>query len=283
MARRPAPTEYAGWFDRYVRLVEDVDDLAETMARQLDETMAWYRGLSEAQVESRYAPDKWTIKEVIGHMADTERVMQYRALGVARGDAASFPLVRAGRLRQDLRARRRRTWTSLLDEFKCVRQSSIHLFRHLDEASLDRLGSVNSNPTTARAIGYVIVGHERHHLAILKDKYVARPPARAAARGRRRRQAIALPLRPPRQAGRQDPLQQRLVADAGLVGRLREVLAVGDLRVRVGLEHADAAVVVEPQVDARVAAQLERRGRRACRCAGSRSASSSGSSLRRPL
>jgi hypothetical protein len=171
MARRPAPTEYAGWFDRYIRLVEDVDDLGETMARQLDDTMTFYRGLSEAQVEARYAPDKWTVKEVIGHMADTERVMQYRALGVARGDAASFPS-----FEQDDYARTSghgaRTWSSLLDELKCVRQSSIHLFRHLDEASLDRLGSVNNNPTTARAIGYVILGHERHHLAILKDKYL---------------------------------------------------------------------------------------------------------------
>ena len=172
MARRPAPTEYAGWFDRYIRLVEDLDDVGETMARQLDETMAWYRGLSEAQGELRYAPGKWTIKEVIGHMADTERVMQYRALGVARGDQASFPP-----FEQDDYAKTSghgaRTFGSLLDEFKCVRQSSIHLFRHLDEASLDCVGLVNQNPTTARAVGYVILGHERHHLAILKGKYVA--------------------------------------------------------------------------------------------------------------
>jgi uncharacterized damage-inducible protein DinB len=172
MARRPAPTEYAAWFDRYIRLVDDLDDIAETMARQLDETLAWYRDLSDAQIESRYAPGKWTIKEVLGHMSDTERVLQYRALGLARGDQASFPS-----FEQDDYAKTSghgaRTWSSLLDEFKCVRGSSVHLFRHLDEASLDRLGTVNGNATTARAIGYVIVGHERHHLAILKDKYVA--------------------------------------------------------------------------------------------------------------
>ena len=172
MARRPAPTEYAAWFDRYIRLVEDVDDLGEALARQVDETMSFYRGLSEAQAESTYAAGKWTIKEVVGHMADTERVMQYRALGVGRGDQASFPS-----FEQDDYAKTSghgsRTWSSLLDEFKAVRQSTIHLFRHLDEASLDRLGKVNQNPTTARAIGYVILGHERHHLAILKDKYVA--------------------------------------------------------------------------------------------------------------
>jgi hypothetical protein len=171
MARRPAPTEYAGWFDRYIRLVEDLDDISEAMARQIDETLPFYRGLSDAQANTRPAPDKWSIKEVIGHMSDTERVMQYRALGVARGDTASFPP-----FEQDDYAKAAnhgsRSWSSLLDEFKCVRQSSIHLFRHLDEPALDRLGKVNNHPTTARGIGYVIVGHERHHLAILKDRYV---------------------------------------------------------------------------------------------------------------
>jgi hypothetical protein len=171
MARRPAPTEYASWFDRYIRLVEDLDDISEAMARQIDETVPFYRGLSEAQANTRPAPDKWSIKEVVGHMSDTERVMQYRALGVARGDTASFPP-----FEQDDYAKTAnhgsRSWSSLLDEFKCVRQSSIHLFRHLDEPALDRLGMVNNNPTTARGIGYVIVGHERHHLAILKDHYL---------------------------------------------------------------------------------------------------------------
>ena len=171
MARRPLPTEYAAWFDRYVRLVEEEAQPGELMARQIDETMAWYRGLTEAQVESRYAPDKWTIKEVIGHMADTERVMQYRALGIARGDATSFPP-----FEQDDYARTSnhgaRTWSSLLDEFKCVRQSSIHLFKHLDDATLDRVGLVSQYPTTARGVGYVILGHERHHLAILKERYL---------------------------------------------------------------------------------------------------------------
>jgi hypothetical protein len=104
-------------------------------------------------------------------MADTERVMQYRALGVGRGDATSFPSFE----QDDYAATSRhgdRAWSSLLDEFKAVRQSSIHLFRHFDEASLDRLGTVNQKPTTARAIGYVILGHERHHLAILKERYM---------------------------------------------------------------------------------------------------------------
>ena len=171
MARRPAPTEYPNWFDRYVRLVEDVDDVAEALARQIDETMAFYRDIPEARTSVSPAPGKWTIKEVVGHLSDTERVMQYRALGVGRGDKTAFPP-----FEQDDYATTSgpgaRSWASLLDELKCVRGSSIHLFRHLDEAALDRLGTVSQQPTTARALGYVILGHERHHLAILKDSYL---------------------------------------------------------------------------------------------------------------
>jgi hypothetical protein len=176
MSRRPAPTEYPTWFERYVRLVDDVDDLAAALSRQIDETMALYRRLSDARAGEPYAPGKWTVKEVVGHLSDTERVMQYRALGVARGDAASFPP-----FEQDDYAKAAghgaRSWDSLLDELACVRGSSVHLYRHLDEAALDRVGTVSQQPTTARGIGYVILGHERHHLAILQDRLAAGGPA----------------------------------------------------------------------------------------------------------
>lgn len=170
MARRPAATDYPAYFDTYIRLVEEAD-LAELMARQIDETMTYYRGLTEAQTQLRYAPDKWTVKQVLGHLADTERVMQYRAFGVARGDQNSFPSFE----QDDYVATANsdgRTWTSLLDDLKAVRQSSVQLFRGLDDTALDRVGKVNQKAMTARALGYIIVGHERHHLAILKDRYI---------------------------------------------------------------------------------------------------------------
>jgi hypothetical protein len=176
MARRPAPTEYPSWFERYVRLVDDVDDLAAAMGQQIDETLAFYRSLPEAQVSTPYAPGKWTVKEVIGHLSDTERVMQYRALGVARGDTASFPPFEQDDYAQTA-GHGARTWGSLLEEFACVRGSSIHLFRHLDDAALDRVGTVSQQPTTARGLGYVILGHERHHLAILKERLATRGAA----------------------------------------------------------------------------------------------------------
>ena len=172
-ATRPDASEHVPYYGKYIALVPE-DHAIQALESQIADALALLRTIPESKGDHRYGPDKWTIKEVIGHMADTERVMQYRALGIARGDQTSFPP-----FEQDDYAKTsghgERTWSSLLDEFKAVRQSSIHLFRHLDEASLDRVGSVNQNPTTARAVGYVIVGHERHHLAILKEKYVAAP------------------------------------------------------------------------------------------------------------
>jgi hypothetical protein len=169
-ARRPAPADYAPHYETYIRLVED-GSLPELLARQAAETLPWYRGLSPVQAASSYAPGKWTIASVLGHVIDFERVMQYRALGIARGDQASFP-----NFDQDTYATAagadRRPWSSLIDELACVRESSIHLFRHLDDAALDRVGRANAKPVTARALGYAIAGHERYHVAILKARYL---------------------------------------------------------------------------------------------------------------
>ena len=170
-ARRPAPTDYAPHYETYIRLVED-GDLPTLLARQIAETLPWYRGVTEAQAASAYAPGKWTVRSVLNHVADFERVMQYRALGIARGDQASFPSYDQDPYAAAAGADRR-SWASLVDELACVRESSIHLFRHLDDAALDRVGRVNGKPMTARALGYAIAGHERYHLAILKDRYLA--------------------------------------------------------------------------------------------------------------
>jgi hypothetical protein len=169
-ARRPARTDYAAHYDTYIRLVVD-GDLPELLARQMARTLPWYRGVPPERAAAAYAPGKWTVAEVLGHVIDFERVMHARALGIARGDQASFP-----GFAQDPYAAvsgvERRSWASLVDELTCVRESSIHLFRHLDDAALDRLGRVHGKPMTARALGYAIAGHERYHLAILKDRYV---------------------------------------------------------------------------------------------------------------
>jgi len=170
MGRRPSASEYAAYYDTYVRLVDEECDIAEMLARQIDETLAFYRAVTEEQSRTRYAPGKWSAKQVMGHMSDTERVFQYRAAAFARGDQNRLP-----GFEQDewmaMAAFEDRSWSSLIDELKAVRGSSVALFRHIPEDGLDRRGTASDNPVTVRALGYMIAGHERHHLAILKERY----------------------------------------------------------------------------------------------------------------
>jgi hypothetical protein len=126
--------------------------------------------LSEERARFAYAPGKWTIKDVVGHISDAERIFACRALRFARGDAQPLTgfdenaYVPAGRFGE-------RRLSSLLDEFEVVRAASIHLLAHLNADELARRGVSNSNPITVRAIAYIIAGHERHHVKLLRDRY----------------------------------------------------------------------------------------------------------------
>jgi DinB family protein len=170
MARRPDPSEYAPHYDTYIRLVDDAD-IAETLAWQMiGGTLDFYRSVSEDQSRGRYAPDKWSVKQVLGHVIDTERVFQFRAMVFSRGDERPLPGMdqNAWMAKCDFD---RRSWTSLVEELEIVRASTMVLFRHLPEEALDRRGIASGHSVTVRALGYVIAGHERHHLAILKERY----------------------------------------------------------------------------------------------------------------
>jgi uncharacterized damage-inducible protein DinB len=171
MSRRPAPTDYGAYYETYIRLVPD-GDVAETLARQIDESLASYRAISDEQSRFRYAPDKWTIKQVLGHVSDAERVFAYRAMAIARGETTPLPsfdqdVYMAGADFDD------RTWSSLVDELKTVREASISLFRSLGETVQDRRGIASEKEITPRALGFIIAGHERHHLSVLKAQYLA--------------------------------------------------------------------------------------------------------------
>lgn len=167
---RPAETEFAPYYAGYVGRVPD-GDIVETLRSQLEATVALARSLAEATGAHRYAPEKWSIREVLGHMADTERIMAYRALRVARGDMTPLPgfdenlYVRNARFDE-------RTLASLADELALVRQATIGLIAQLDDEELSRTGTANGAPITARALAWIIAGHERHHLAILRERYL---------------------------------------------------------------------------------------------------------------
>ena len=166
---RPGTDEYLPYYDRYVALVPD-GNLVELLAGQNRDTIQLLRGVDDKRGLFAYAPGKWTVKEVMGHLSDAERVFAYRALRFARGDAQALAgfdenaYAPAGRFND-------RPLADLIDEFQSIRASTVHLFRHLNEDELARRGIANNNPISVRALGFVIAGHERHHVKLLRERY----------------------------------------------------------------------------------------------------------------
>jgi|SRR5579871_3077148 len=170
MITPPETTEYQSYYGRYISLVPG-KDLVQTLERQLTETLPILRSITEEKSLQRYAPGKWSIKEVLGHLIDAERIFTYRALRFARKDQTPLPgfdqdpYVEAANFDA-------RPWTDLVDEFEHVRRSTILFFRSLRPEDLLRLGTASQNAITVRALGYIIAGHELHHMEILRDRYL---------------------------------------------------------------------------------------------------------------
>ncbi len=168
---RPSADEFAPFYANYVSGVPDGDitEILEAQARELVELLG---RLDVARAEYRYAPGKWSVKEVVGHITDTERIFAYRALRISRGDAT--PL--AG-FDQDTYVAGahfdRRDLGSLLAEFQTVRAATVSLFRSMTEEESRRAGSANATPVTARALAFIAAGHERHHSRILRERYLS--------------------------------------------------------------------------------------------------------------
>jgi DinB superfamily len=166
----PDASEYAPYYGRYISLV-GADDILAALEEQVRGTQALLAGLSEAQGDYRYAPEKWSVKEVLGHLIDTERVFAYRALRVARNDRTPLPgfeqddYVRYGDFAtQQL--------TSLIEEFVCVRRSNLLLFRQFGPEAWMRRGIADQKEISVRALAYIIAGHELHHRQVLQEKYL---------------------------------------------------------------------------------------------------------------
>jgi hypothetical protein len=169
LVTKPPSSEYAAHYSRYVDLVRDGDVLG-TLADQIGGTLGQLRKVSEADSLKRYAPGKWSVREAVGHMIDTERVFAYRALRFARNDRTNLP----GFEQDDYVAAAnfdRRPWANLLEEFAAVRASTLLMFRGLGEEAWTREGVANGNPMSVRAAAYVIAGHELHHMKVLREMY----------------------------------------------------------------------------------------------------------------
>lgn len=166
----PAPAEYAPYYERYVSLVPE-GDVVDTLDRQVADTLALLRGLSGEQGDHRYAPDKWTVKEVVGHMIDTERVFAFRALCFARGDAGPLPGFDQDvfAAHSDLSAV---SLADLADELEHVRRSTVLLFRRLAPEAWARRGTASDAEVTVRALAHILAGHELYHVNILRSRYL---------------------------------------------------------------------------------------------------------------
>lgn len=169
-AVRPAPDEYAPYYGRYIALIPD-GPIVETLRSQIAETTAVLGALPEAKGEHRYEPGKWSVKEVLGHVIDGERVFSYRALRFARRDETPLPGFDEN-LYVPAAGFSRRTIRSLLDEFRAVREATVHLYQNLDDEALSRSGIASENRMSVRALAWTIAGHERHHLGVLRERYL---------------------------------------------------------------------------------------------------------------
>ena len=167
---RPDKSEYAPYFERYINKVPD-GDINELMFSQFTEFGSLIGTISEDLAAFRYATGKWSVKEVVGHIIDCERIFGYRALAIARKDKTPLPS-----FDQDAYVKNggfnARTMTDIAVEFTTLRQSMIRLFGSFDETAWNRRGSAGDNSVTVRAIAWIQVGHLKHHWDVLKDRYL---------------------------------------------------------------------------------------------------------------
>ena len=168
---RPSTDEFAAAYAGYIARVADDEDILTALTLQLDEVAARLGGIPERLGDHRYAPGKWTIKEVVGHLSDSERVFAYRALRFARGDATPLPSFDENRYVPAMEAGRL-ALADLVDEWGQVRRASLALFRHLPADAWERRGPASGQPVSVRALAYVIAGHVRHHLGVLEERYL---------------------------------------------------------------------------------------------------------------
>lgn len=167
---RPEEGEYLPYYGRYIALVPE-GDILETMVRQNESTLALLGSLSESQGAHRYAPDKWSIKELVSHVSDAERIFADRALRFARHDETPLPgfeendYVRHGGFDSF-------PLTDIAKGLANVRRSTVSLFELMSDEATKRRGKANNAEVSVRALAYIIVGHEIHHLSILRERYL---------------------------------------------------------------------------------------------------------------
>lgn len=166
---RPQPNEAASYYFPYIDLITS-DEIVPAMKSQLDETLEFLQGISEEQSLQTYEPGKWTIRELLNHVNDGERLFLYRAFWFARGFQDPLPS-----FEQDLAVQAALAndtpWSELVEEFRNVRLGTISFFNTMPDEAWSKTGIASDNPFTVKALAYIITGHVAHHTKVLREKY----------------------------------------------------------------------------------------------------------------
>ena len=167
---RPEPSEYVEYYGTYIKLVPD-GDISTILEQQINNTLELLKNLNEEQAMFRYAPGKWSLKQVIGHLIECERVFAYRAMCFARNDPTALPSFDQNFYVENSNTNAQ-TLTNILDEFKSLRTANVAMFKSFDDEIMKRSGTASGFNFSVRAKAYIIAGHELHHRNIIQDKYL---------------------------------------------------------------------------------------------------------------
>lgn len=170
MIAKAQPSETVPFYLRYLNQIPDQDMLA-LLENQAKEIVHLFTNLTPEKLNFAYAPGKWSLKELFGHMVDTERIMAYRTLCIARGETISLPGFDENAYVENAEFKNR-DLENLITEYKGLRQSNLALFQSFNDEVLARSGSANNSPATVRGIISIIAAHEFHHLQIIKSQYL---------------------------------------------------------------------------------------------------------------
>ena len=169
MKQRPTKEEHAQYYGKYINLVPD-GDIIEVLIHQQNTLKGFLKTIDEEKANFRYADDKWSIKEVVGHILDGERIFAYRALRISRND--SKPLLGFEQNEYIIHSNYANILIEkIVDEFFLVRESNILMFKGFTDDMWPRMGNASGNPVSVRAIAYILAGHTEHHINVLKEKY----------------------------------------------------------------------------------------------------------------
>ena len=167
---RPAPADHPPFFESYISLVTE-NDTMEAFKNQLPQIESLLQSINEEKSKFAYAEGKWTLKELLQHMIDTDRIFSYRAMCFARKETTSLPSFDENLYAQNSNANER-TWSSLCNEFLNLRKSTEDMFESFTEEMLATKGTANNNQISVRSLASAIIGHAYHHIMIIKERYL---------------------------------------------------------------------------------------------------------------